>query len=110
MTSKMLALALGLSMIAAPAFAQTTGQAAETNRQSPAPQGTVAPERNDNANTGASTGTTGSEEQMNNQTPGMAEPTDLSKKAKTGSANGTTSNREATNPEQPAPNNTVKPQ
>ena len=106
MTSKMLARALVLSMIAAPAFAQNT----ETNRQSPAPQGTVAPERNDKANTGASTGTAGSEEQMNNQSPGMSEPADLSKKAKTGEANGTTSNREATNPEQPAPNNTVKPQ
>ena len=37
-----------------------TLQNAETNRQSPAPQGTVAPERNDKANTGASTGTAGS--------------------------------------------------
>lgn len=106
MTSKLLALALGVAVIAAPALAQN----AETNRQSPAPQGTVAPERNDKANTGASTGTTGSEEQLNNQTPGMAEETDLSKKAKTGEGTGTSTNREATNPEQPAPNNTVRPQ
>lgn len=106
MTSKLLALALGVAVIAAPALAQNT----ETNRQSPAPQGTVAPERNDKANTGASTGTAGSEEQINNQTPGMAEETDLSKKAKSGEGTGTSSNREATNPEQPAPNNTVRPQ
>lgn len=108
MTTKMFALAaaMGVSMLAVPAVAQNT----ESNRQAPAPQGTVAPQSNDKANTGASTGTAGSEEQMNNQTPGKAEPTDLSNKSKTGEATGTSSNREATNPEQPAPNNTVRPQ
>ena len=98
------ALITGLS--AAPSLAQ---QDAEINKQSPAPQGTVAPESNAKANTGASTGTSGSEEQIKTQSPGKSEDTSLSEKSKEGPGTGTSANREATNPEAPAPNNTSRP-
>lgn len=101
-----LASALALALFATPVFAAD----AESNKQAPAPQGTEAPASNEKANSGASTGTSGTSEQMKTQSPGMSEDTDLSKSSKSGAGTGTSNNREATNPESPAPNNTVKPQ
>jgi hypothetical protein len=99
--------ALGLFALVTPVLAQD----AETNKQSPAPQGTAAPASNDKADQGAARGTTATEEQKNSQSPGKSVETDLSKKAKDDPANpGTSGNREASNPEVPAPNNTTRPE
>ena len=109
MTMKHIALssAIGLLAFVAPVLAED----AETNKQSPAPQGTQAPASNAKADQGAANGTTATDEQTNNQAPGKSAETDLSKTAKDDPANsGTSTNREASNPEVPAPNNTTRPE
>lgn len=97
--------ALGV-FVAVPAFAAD----AESNKQAPAPQGTVAPDSNAKAKTGSANGTAASEEQMKSQSPGKSEETDLSKSSKSGEGSGVTTSREAANPQAPAPNNTSRPE
>lgn len=99
--------AFALTIAATPVFAVET----EGNKQSPAPQGTTAPDANAKAKVPNGTGAGVKEDTKENtdvQSPGKSDATDASKKAE---AAGTVApkSKEQSNTEVPAPANTQPP-
>lgn len=78
---------VGLVLTATPVFAVET----ENNRQSPAPQGTTPPDRNAKAQQPSTTDdgrdVDRTKEESNTQSPGNAEPPELTKKAESPNSN-----------------------
>lgn len=95
---------LVLAASATAGFAQN----AETNKQAPAPQGTVAPESNRKAQQPGPPpeAVAPSEEEANTQTPAKSEPTDLSRKSEQPAPVPGGNSTEERNTTAPAPNNT----
>lgn len=95
---------LGLCLAASPVWAIDS----EANKQAPAPQGTTPPESNAKAKVPGAVSDGATKEEMNTQSPGNAEPTDLTKKAESPGVVAPKS-KEQKNTEVPAPNNTQAP-